>query len=82
VPTPVANLFLGSHFESKFKNKRSIIDEIWEHCQPVEGRADLMTFFALIQSNGQMPYIPVVGPVLYNYTEGSTSASPAWREAV
>ncbi|CAI7648041.1 unnamed protein product [Penicillium glandicola] len=47
-----------------------------------EGRTNLMDFFATIQSLGQTPYIPVVGPVLYNYTEGSTSASPAWREAI
>ncbi|KAJ5499009.1 FAD linked oxidase N-terminal [Penicillium expansum] len=50
--------------------------------ETVEGRTNLMTFFATIQSMGQTPYIPVVGPVLYNYTEGSTSASPAWREAI
>ncbi|KAJ5800175.1 CAZyme family AA7 [Penicillium psychrosexuale] len=48
----------------------------------VEGRQNLMDYFAVIQSLGQTPYIPVVGPVLYNYTEGSTSASPAWREAI
>jgi Berberine and berberine like. len=41
-----------------------------------------MDYFATIQSLGQTPYIPVVGPVLYNYTEGSTSAAPAWREAI
>ncbi|KAJ5178275.1 FAD-binding type 2 [Penicillium coprophilum] len=47
-----------------------------------EGRMNLMNYFATIQSLGQTPYIPVVGPVLYNYTEGSTSASPAWRQAI
>jgi hypothetical protein len=47
-----------------------------------QGRKDLMNFFETIQSLGQTPYIPVVGPVLYNYTEGSTSAAPAWRDAI
>ncbi|PYH82445.1 FAD/FMN-containing dehydrogenase [Aspergillus uvarum CBS 121591] len=50
--------------------------------ETAEGRENLMDFFKLIQQNGQTPYIPVVGPVLYNYTEGSTSATPAWRQAV
>lgn len=46
------------------------------------GRKDLMGFFALLLDQGQSPYIPVVGPVLYDYPEGSTSATPAWRSAV
>lgn len=64
---------------TRFPGSRLIPRSVFE---TIEGRADLMAFFALIQSKGQTPYIPVVGPVLYNYTEGSTSASPAWREAV
>ncbi|KAI9929525.1 hypothetical protein ASPWEDRAFT_41262 [Aspergillus wentii DTO 134E9] len=50
--------------------------------ETAEGRKNLMDFFQLIQSNGQSPYIPVVAPYLYNYTEGSTSATPAWRSAI
>ncbi|OOQ85207.1 FAD binding domain protein [Penicillium brasilianum] len=64
---------------TRFPGSRLIPHSVFE---TTEGRADLMTFFALIQSIGQTPYIPVVGPVLYKYKEGSTSASPAWREAV
>ncbi|KNG81813.1 FAD binding domain protein [Aspergillus nomiae NRRL 13137] len=50
--------------------------------ETAEGRKNLMDFFSLIQSNGQSPYIPIVGPVLYNYTANSTSATPAWRSAI
>lgn len=50
--------------------------------ETAEGRKDLMGFFALLLDQGLSPYIPVVGPVLYDYTEGSTSATPAWRSAV
>ncbi|RHZ64376.1 hypothetical protein CDV55_106315 [Aspergillus turcosus] len=50
--------------------------------ETAEGRANLTSFFALLQSMGQTPYIPVVGPVLYSYTNGSTSACPAWRQAI
>lgn len=64
---------------TRFPGSRLIPRSVFE---TTEGRADLMAFFALIQSIGQTPYIPVVGPVLYKYTEGSTSAAPAWREAV
>lgn len=64
---------------TRFPGSRLIPRSVFE---TAEGRADLMSFFSLIQSIGQTPYIPVVGPVLYQYTEGSTSASPAWREAV
>ncbi|KAE8374853.1 hypothetical protein BDV26DRAFT_300012 [Aspergillus bertholletiae] len=50
--------------------------------ETAEGRKNLMDFFSLIQSNGQSPYIPIVGPVLYKYTANSTSATPAWRSAI
>ncbi|KKK22263.1 hypothetical protein P175DRAFT_0500164 [Aspergillus ochraceoroseus IBT 24754] len=50
--------------------------------ETASGRASLMDFFALLHKQGASPYIPVVGPVLYNYTANSTSATPAWRQAV
>ncbi|KXG47786.1 FAD-binding, type 2 [Penicillium griseofulvum] len=64
---------------TRFPGSRLIPRSIFK---TTEGRKNLMDYFATIQSLGQTPYIPVVGPVLYNYTEGSTSASPAWREAI
>lgn len=64
---------------TRFPGSRLIPRSVFE---TAEGRASLMDFFALLQSMGQTPYIPVVGPVPYNYTEGSTSAAPAWRQAV
>lgn len=64
---------------TRFPGSRLIPRSIFK---TVEGRKNLMDYFGIIQSLGQTPYIPVVGPVLYNYTEGSTSASPAWREAI
>jgi FAD/FMN-containing dehydrogenase len=64
---------------TRFPGSRLIPRSVFE---TAGGRANLMGFFALLQSMGQTPYIPVVGPVLYNYTEGSTSAAPAWRQAV
>ncbi|KAI9046030.1 putative isoamyl alcohol oxidase [Aspergillus affinis] len=62
-----------------FAGSRLIPQNVFE---TAEGRQNLMDFFSLILDVGQSPYIPVVGPVLYNYTEGSTSATPAWRSAV
>ena len=47
-----------------------------------DGRQRLMKFFSYLVSQGRDPYIPVVPPFLYNATPGSTSATPAWREAV
>jgi FAD/FMN-containing dehydrogenase len=64
---------------TRFPGSRLIPRSIFK---TAKGRKNLMDYFATIQSLGQTPYIPVVGPVLYNYTEGSTSASPAWREAI
>ncbi|KAH8883253.1 isoamyl alcohol oxidase [Thozetella sp. PMI_491] len=46
------------------------------------GRAEIMSFLSGLVSKGTSPYIPVVGPVLYNATANSTSATPAWRTAV
>ncbi|EED13770.1 isoamyl alcohol oxidase, putative [Talaromyces stipitatus ATCC 10500] len=46
------------------------------------GRSQLMQYIQAIHAQGSSPYIPVVGPVLYNYTTNSTSATPAWREAL
>ncbi|GLB04246.1 hypothetical protein AtubIFM57258_009962 [Aspergillus tubingensis] len=62
-----------------FAGSRLVPTDVFE---TAEGRSNLMDFFELILANGQTPYIPVVAPVLYNYTEGSTSASPAWRKSV
>ncbi|KUM66970.1 hypothetical protein ACN42_g59 [Penicillium freii] len=64
---------------TRFPGSRLIPRSIFE---TAEGRKNIMDYFGAIQSLGQTPYIPVVGPVLYNYTEGSTSATPAWREAI
>ncbi|KAJ5978032.1 hypothetical protein N7501_001374 [Penicillium viridicatum] len=64
---------------TRFPGSRLIPRSIFE---TAEGRKNIMDYFGTIQSLGQTPYIPVVGPVLYNYTEGSTSATPAWREAI
>ncbi|KAJ5308734.1 hypothetical protein PENANT_c013G03306 [Penicillium antarcticum] len=64
---------------TRFPGSRLISRSVFE---TAEGRSNLMSFFTTIQSLGQTPYIPVVGPVLYNYTEGSTSAAPAWRDAI
>jgi hypothetical protein len=64
---------------TRFPGSRLISRSVFE---TAKGRSDLMSFFETIQSLGQTPYIPVVGPVLYNYTEGSTSAAPAWRDAI
>ena len=64
---------------TRFPGSRLIPRSIFK---TAKGRKNLMDYFATIQSLGQTPYIPVVGPVLYNYTEGSTSASPAWRDAI
>lgn len=47
-----------------------------------DGRAQLIDFFASFIATGATPYVPVVGPYLYNYTANSTSASPAWRDAL
>lgn len=47
------------------------------------GRAQIMAFLTQIVDAGTSPYIPVVGPVLYNETSANdTSATPAWRTAV
>lgn len=46
------------------------------------GRSQLMAYIQEINSQGLQPYIPVVGPILYNYATNSTSATPAWREAI
>lgn len=64
---------------TRFPGSRLIPRSIFK---TAEGRTNLMDYFTTIQSLGQTPYIPVVGPVLYNYTEGSTSVTPAWREAI
>lgn len=49
--------------------------------ETASGRADLMNFFSVLLSKGGSVYIPVVGPLLYKNTK-STSATPAWREAI
>ncbi|KAA8649263.1 hypothetical protein EYZ11_005546 [Aspergillus tanneri] len=45
------------------------------------GRAGLMKFFSVLLSKGGNVYIPVVGPLLYKNPK-STSATPAWRNAI
>ncbi|KAE8146052.1 hypothetical protein BDV25DRAFT_163280 [Aspergillus avenaceus] len=62
-----------------FAGSRLVPKNVFETAQ---GRQNLMDFFSLILSKGQSPYIPIVGPVLYNYTANSTSATPAWRSAI
>ena len=47
-----------------------------------EGRVQIMAFLKHLLSLGISPYIPHVAPFLYNYTEGSTSATPAWRNSL
>lgn len=47
-----------------------------------DGRAQLVDFFTLYIAAGHTPYVPVIGPHLYNYTANSTSASPAWRDTL
>ncbi|TPX15357.1 uncharacterized protein E0L32_004634 [Thyridium curvatum] len=47
-----------------------------------EGRAQILSFLTNIVNAGTSPYIPVVGPVLYDAPANSTSATPAWRTAV
>ncbi|KAI9038844.1 FAD-binding domain-containing protein [Aspergillus affinis] len=49
--------------------------------ETARGRADLMNFFSVLLSKGGSVYIPVVGPLLYKDAK-STSATPAWREAI
>ena len=48
---------------TRFPGSRLISRSIFK---TAEGRSNLMSFFKTIQSLGQTPYIPVVGPVLYN----------------
>lgn len=50
--------------------------------QDADSRAQLIDFFDSWIGVGALPYIPVVGPYLYNYTANSTSALPAWRDAL
>jgi FAD/FMN-containing dehydrogenase len=46
------------------------------------GRAKLLSFLNHIVSVGLSPYIPATAPWLYPYPPNSTSATPAWRNAV
>lgn len=47
-----------------------------------DSRAQLVDFFASYIAAGNTPYVPVVGPHLYNYTANSTSATAAWRDTL
>lgn len=53
--------------------------EVFVHA---DSRAQLVDFFASFIAAGNTPYVPVVGPYLYNYTANSTSATPAWRDTL
>lgn len=44
------------------------------------GLLDILT--KIVQQFSINPYIVVGTPFLYNYTEGSTSVTPAWRNAL
>jgi len=47
-----------------------------------EGRSKLLSFLSHIVSVGLSPYIPATTPWLFPYPANSTSATPAWREAI
>lgn len=49
--------------------------------ESAEGRETLSSTIAGLLSFAS-PYIPVVPPFLYNYTEGTTSVTPAWRRSL
>ncbi len=46
-----------------------------------EGRSTMVDIL-LQMAQHRLPYIPVVPPILFNATEGSTSTTPAWRDAL
>ncbi|THH02380.1 hypothetical protein EW145_g6755 [Phellinidium pouzarii] len=46
-----------------------------------EGRAALLNVLVSLLPFS-LPYIPVVPPILFNVTEGSTSVTPAWRDSL
>jgi nitrilase len=47
-----------------------------------EGQAKLLTFLSHIVFVGLSPYIPATAPWLFPYPANSTSATPAWRDAL
>jgi len=47
-----------------------------------EGKQTLLDFFEYLISIGISPYVPVTAPWLYPWISNSTSATPAWRNAL
>jgi FAD/FMN-containing dehydrogenase len=60
-------------------NSRLIPTALFE--TPV-GRARILAYCKYVEDLGLSIYIPYVNPVLFPYVEGSTSATPAWRNSL
>ncbi|KAJ7679662.1 FAD-binding domain-containing protein [Mycena rosella] len=52
------------------------------HFQTPAGRAALVAHLLAQAAARGMPYIPVGTPIAFKYTPGTTSVTPAWRDAV
>ncbi|KAJ7771299.1 FAD-binding domain-containing protein [Mycena maculata] len=71
VEAPVGNLLaLGSRLIPK------------ANFESGEGRASLVAHLLAQTAARGMPYIPVGTPISFNYTPGTTSVTPAWRDAI
>lgn len=50
--------------------------------ESASGRATLVTHLLNQTAELGMPYIPVGTPISFNYTPGTTSVTPAWRDSI
>ncbi|KAJ7717137.1 FAD-binding domain-containing protein [Mycena metata] len=50
--------------------------------ESVEGRSRLVTHLLNQTAERGLPYIPVTTPIAFNYTPGTTSVTPAWRNSL